>query len=176
MKSQGNNKKPASSQIPNWIPQNMISKKIQKGDFLQKAGNKSTQAFYVKSGLLRSYIIDEKGKEHIFLFAPEGWVITDATEVGRTSELYVDALENSTIIVIDKEVAIPNLNIKVLLKRIFVLQNRVIMLMSHTASKRYEHFLETYPNVAERVPQKMIASYLGITPEALSNIRKKMIS
>lgn len=51
------------------------------------------------------------------------------------------------------------------------LQNRIIMLMSATAIKRYEHFVDTYPNIIQRVPQRMIASYLGITPEALSKVK-----
>jgi hypothetical protein len=58
-------------------------------------------------------------------------------------------------------------------KRIAVLQKRVIMLMSATAWERYQDFLDTYPNIVQRVPQKMIASYLGITPEALSSLRAK---
>jgi len=61
-----------------------------------------------------------------------------------------------------------------LFKRVGVLQKRVIMLMSATARQRYEHFLETYPQLVNRIPLKLIASYLGITPEALSNIRSKM--
>ena len=59
-------------------------------------------------------------------------------------------------------------------RRIAVLQRRVIMLMSASAQKRYERFLETYPDLPTRVPQRMIASYLGITPQALSTIRAKM--
>ena len=61
--------------------------------------------------------------------------------------------------------------IEKLLKRVAVLQKRIIMLMSATAWERYQDFIETYPNIVQRVPQKMIASYLGITPEALSKIR-----
>ncbi len=62
-------------------------------------------------------------------------------------------------------------NVNLLSRRLAVLQSRVIMLMSASAKDRYESFLETYPNIPSRVPQRMIASYLGITPQALSTIR-----
>ncbi|MEM9982072.1 MAG: Crp/Fnr family transcriptional regulator, partial [Bacteroidota bacterium] len=56
-----------------------------------------------------------------------------------------------------------------------VLQQRVMMLMSASAIKRYEHFIETYPDIVQRVPQRMIASYLGITPEALSTVKRQQV-
>ena len=59
------------------------------------------------------------------------------------------------------------------MKRMAVLQNRVTMLMSASAIDRYDHFLRTYPKIVQRVSQKMIASYLGITPEALSRVKKE---
>ncbi|MEL7120336.1 MAG: Crp/Fnr family transcriptional regulator, partial [Bacteroidota bacterium] len=61
-----------------------------------------------------------------------------------------------------------------LVRRLSVLQDRIIMLMSASAKERYQHFLDTYPDIIQRVPQKMIASYLGITPEALSTVKGKM--
>ena len=63
-----------------------------------------------------------------------------------------------------------------LIKRVTVLQKRVIMLMSSKAIERYDAFLETYPDIVQRVPQRMIASYLGITPEALSKLKGDRIS
>lgn len=83
-------------------------------------------------------------------------------------------MEDSTIIVLKKDLRLPDIEVKPLLKRIAVLQKRVIMLMSSAAVKRYEHFIETYPDIIQRVPQKMIASYLGITPEALSRVRNEL--
>ena len=61
-----------------------------------------------------------------------------------------------------------------LAKRLRVLQKRIVMLMSSAAIERYEHFIATYPSIIQRVPQRMIASYLGITPEALSRVRKEI--
>ena len=147
--------------------------KVKKGQILQHAGELNTKVYAVEAGLLRSYAIDEKGKEHIFAFAPEGWTIADLCEVTIPCELFIDALEDSTVTVIDKEVRKKQVAINTVVKRILVLQKRVIMLMSAPALERYEYFIETYPNIVQRVPQKMIASYLGITPEALSRVRKE---
>lgn len=145
---------------------------VKKGQILQHRGDTNNKIYKVESGLLRSYSIDDKGKEHIFMFAPEDWVIADASIViNQEAELFIDALEDSTIEILEKEANIERIDASPLLKRIAVLQKRVIMLMSSSAIERYEHFVSTYPNIIQRVPQKMIASYLGITPEALSKVK-----
>jgi CRP-like cAMP-binding protein len=148
--------------------------KVKKGQILQSRGDFSTQAFIVESGLLRSYTIDEKGKEHIFIFGPEGWIVADATPNDEPCDLFIDCLEDSIIIQIEKDFdTLSNDPIK-LAKRLKVLQKRIVMLMSSVALERYEHFIATYPTIIQRVPQRMIASYLGITPEALSRVRKEI--
>ena len=144
---------------------------VKKGTILQSTGDLYTKVYKVETGLLRSYSIDDKGKEHIFMFAPEGWIVADGSDKMLPAQLYIDVLEDSLIHVIEKEITQRELDPKILLKRIEVLQKRIIMLMSSTAIARYEHFVETYPNIIQRVPQKMIASYLGITPEALSKVK-----
>ncbi len=161
---------------------------VKKRTVLQKKGDPSDKAFFVKKGLIRSYTIDSKGKEHVFMFGPEGWIVSDieSQTKGAPCELYIDALEDSELEVFDKdliEILKNNPETKIdpsffsietnrLLRRVGVLQKRVIMLMSASAQTRYEDFLQTYPQIVQRVPQKMIASYLGITPEALSKIRR----
>lgn len=147
---------------------------VKKGEILQRKGDLNSKIYHVKSGLLRSYTIDEKGKEHIYLFAPENWIVADSIPADKPSQLFIDVLEDSTIGVRDKSLdnAIdPNKTLEGFSKRLAVLQNRIIMLMSFSAIERYEHFIETYPDIVQRVPQKMIASYLGITPEALSKAK-----
>jgi len=148
-------------------------KTIKKGEFLQREGELSTSVFYVKKGLLRSYTIDGKGKEHIFMFGSEGWIVADNVAQGEKGELFIDALEDSIVIRISKKDP-PKSDTQKLIKRIGVLQKRIIMLMSSTAKDRYVLFLKTYPELPNRVPQRMIASYVGITPEALSKIRGKV--
>lgn len=143
---------------------------IKKGSILQRKGDLNSKVYSVQSGLLRSYAIDEKGKEHIFMFAPEGWIIADNLPPETPCDLFIDALEDTDVIVLEKDLSKEN-NSNKLIKRLSVLQKRVIMLMSASAMERYEHFIKTYPQITQRVPQKMIASYLGITPEALSKIR-----
>jgi len=146
--------------------------RISKGQILQRAGERRTKVYLVKSGLLRSYVIDQKGKEHIFLFASENWIMTDSTSSDQPCKLFIEALEDSEVYVIEKgnesEIALQKI-----LNRLEALQNRVIMMMSATAIERYEHFVETYPVIIQRVPQRMIASYLGITPEALSKVKAR---
>lgn len=152
----------------------MKSIPVTKGQLLQRSGELNTKVFTVVSGLLRSYTIDQKGKEHIYMFAPENWIIGDNCEVIVPCDLFIDALEDSIIIETEKDVSKQNPNLKSLFNRLAVLQKRIIMLMSSPAVERYEHFVQTYPDIIQRVPQKMIASYLGITPEALSRVRKEI--
>jgi CRP-like cAMP-binding protein len=164
------------------LSQIIRSKSIARGQVLLRKGEPSTKGYFVKKGCLRCYSIDEKGKEHIFMFAPEGWMASDiATQLRNSpSDLFIDALEDSEVEVFDIRQAeaagfdvyqLFGTGTERLINRIAVLQKRIIMLMSASAWERYEHFLETYPHIAQRVPQRMIASYLGITPEALSKLR-----
>ena len=149
---------------------------IPKGSRLQNKGDINSKVYMVDSGLLRAYSIDEKGKEHIFLFAPEGWIVADNVDSETPCELYIDALEDATVSVFSKDTGQDRLDSNQILRRLGVLQKRVIMLMSATALERYQHFVETYPKITQRVPQRMIASYLGITPEALSKVKSEWVS
>lgn len=175
------------SELRNTLASKIALKEVKKGTILQRRGDIRLNGFVVKKGLLRSYTIDEKGKEHIFMFGPEGWTIGDVVAIveNKPTELYVDAVEDSVIEVTGLEWQqkfIDNLlmddvpmEFKRLLRRIGVLQKRIIMLMSATALERYEDFVTTYPQIVQRVPQKMIASYLGVTPEALSKLRSELV-
>ena len=159
-------------------------KEFKKGQILQHAGDYKALSFYVKKGLLRSYIIDSKGKEHIFMFAPENWIIADleALEFNEPVQLFIDCLEDSEVILFDKDCLfkadLPKEkiaeNAQLLYRRIGKLQRRVLMLMGSPAIDRYNYFLNTYPELPNRVAQRMIATYLGITPQALSSIRGKI--
>lgn len=148
---------------------------VKKGQVLQRKGDLNTKIYLVESGLLRSYSIDEKGKEHIYQFAPENWLVADATHGDHPCELFIDCLEDSVIIQREKDFNSLANDPQKLAKRLEVLQKRITMLMSASAIERYEHFIETYPNIVQRVPQRMIASYLGVTPETLSAAKKAWI-
>lgn len=158
---------------------------IKKGDFALKKGEMHTQSYYVQKGLLRYYSIDEKGKEHILQFAPEGWFVSDRQSacLSIKSDFFIDALEDSEVLVVNEkfilETAKQNhefleLNNQLLHNHIRQLQNRINQLLSYTAEERYIEFVETYPDIMLRVPQWMVASYLGITPESLSRVRKDL--
>src|SRR5688500_11805497 len=140
-------------------------KKVTKGQILQFKGEISDKSYFVKSGLIRSYFLDENFKEHIFMFAPEGWIISDfVSQTYKTpSEMVIDALEDSEVEILNNELydhliakspKFISSDIEKLNKRIAVLQKRVVMLMSATAWERYQHFLNTYPDILPRVPQK----------------------
>ncbi|MEM9824473.1 MAG: Crp/Fnr family transcriptional regulator, partial [Bacteroidota bacterium] len=109
---------------------------------------------------------------HIFMFAPEGWVIGDNVPPEEPAMLFIDALENSVVVIGEKNIEKEN-NGKKLIKRLEVLQKRIIQLMSSTALERYESFMATYPDLSQRISQRMIASYLGVTPEALSKVKSE---
>ncbi|MEL6811999.1 MAG: Crp/Fnr family transcriptional regulator [Bacteroidota bacterium] len=148
---------------------------IKKGEVIQRSGETGTKVYHVKTGLLRSYSIDNNGKENVFMFAPEGWVIADTCEPEAKSVLFIDALEDSTVVVLKKDLEREKQHVGALTKRLNALQKRILMLISTNAIERYEYFIQTYPNIAQRVPQHMIASYIGVNPETLSAAKAKRL-
>ena len=161
------------------------SKKVEKGAILLHQGDICHHSFFVSKGLLRSYTIDETGKEHIIQFAPENWIISDRSSsyFNEPSELFIDAIEDTEIVFIDKNFIDAAAEISVSFRQqdnialhnhIRQLQKRVNLLLGATAEQRYLDFITIYPSLTLRIPQWMIASYLGITPETLSRVRKEL--
>ena len=148
---------------------------VKKGETLQSKGDLNTKVYEVKSGLLRSYAIDKKGKQYVFMFAPENWMIADVTVPDQPCQLFIDAIEDSEIVIHEKDPSINMFEKQKMRICLEEMQTRIIMLMSESAIKRYEHFVQTYPEIVKRVPQKMIASYLGVTPEGLSKVKSERI-
>lgn len=160
-----------------------LPKKIRKGDYLQREGEVARYGAFVAKGMLRSYIIDTKGKEHIIQFAPENWWISDRTGMNTEakSSFFIDAIEDSDLLLVDMaghrlmQENIPGyaaMFSAAMQKRGAVKDKRIINSLTASAEERYNDFLESYASIAQRVPQQMLASYLGITPETLSRIRK----
>lgn len=160
-------------------------KQIKKDEFLLKQGEKCKYSFFVEKGLLKQYTIDEKGKEHIIQFAPERWFVTDRDSVffDNPSIYYIQAIENSEVYFIEENLIVElslksakflTYNNKLLHNHIRHLQKRIVQLLSATAEQRYLDFIKIYPDLTLRVPQTLIASYLGITPESLSRVRKEL--
>lgn len=151
---------------------------------LQK-GQVCKKFFYVEKGLLRFYSIDKKEKEHILEFAPEKWLVLDRASFyfDEPSEFYIDAIENTTVAVLDEKFIniaseispqFRKYNERILQNHIRHLQKRIDRLIGASAEERYLDFLNNYPDLNLRVPQWMIASYLGITPESLSRVRRAL--
>ena len=164
-----------------------VDRHLAAGEFLQRAGDVARHAVFVASGCLRNYIIDAKGKEHIVQFAPETWWLADATSLreGKPSTYFIDAIEDSELLLIDGPshqklvdrvegyaVAFRN----GLQKHAAAKDERIVSSLSASAEERYLEFLRVYASIALRVPQTMLASYLGMTPETLSRIRKNLSS
>ena len=165
------------------IIENCETKIFKKDQFLLRQGEKCKYTFYVEKGLLRQYSIDEKGKEHILNFGPENWFITDRGSVffDESSDYFIQAVEDTQVVLINEDTIdlltqkIPtfaDFNNRLLHNHIRQLQKRVNQLLSVEAEERYLDFVKMYPDILLRVPQIMVASYLGITPESLSRVRK----
>ncbi|WP_018676511.1 Crp/Fnr family transcriptional regulator [Riemerella columbina] len=169
------------------ISQNYQIKTYSKGDYLLQKGTHCQYVYFVEKGLLRQYTTDEKGKEHTLYFAPETWWIADRESMyfNQPSSYDIQALEDTQVAVLtydfikgfeESSESFFQFNHTQLHRHIQVLEQRITMLLSATAEERYLHFIKTYPDVLLRVPQTMVASYLGITPESLSRVRKELMS
>jgi len=173
-----------SEDIPSLL--SMVTfKEVAKNQFLLTKGQVCKHAFFVEKGLVRMYSIDEGGKEHILQFAPENWFVSDRDSLyfGQSSSFYIDAIEDSRVVLFDQEFIekasalsqeFRNYNEYLLQNHIRQLQNRINLLIGAHAEKRYLDFISLYPDILLRVPQWMVASYLGITPESLSRVRKEL--
>jgi CRP-like cAMP-binding protein len=168
------------------LSSSLSTKKVLKGDLILSPGEVCKYAFFVESGLIRSYTLDEIGKEHIIQLAPEMWIVSDrsGTYFNEPAEFFVQAIEDSEVVFMDVDflskaselsISFRKFNDRALHAHIRQLQKRVNSLLSATAEKRYLDFIQTYPDINQRVPQWMIASYLGITPESLSRVRKELV-
>lgn len=160
-------------------------KSITKKSFLLREGEICKFEGFVTKGLFRVYHIDQNGFEQVLYFAIENWWVTDIDSftTERPSQLYIEALEDSTILIItkeNKEFAYTNLPkieklFRVMTQKTHVaLQRRMIDNLSKTADQRYLDFIEKYPNIYSRLTNLQMAAYLGISHEFLSKIRKKL--
>src|ERR1043166_5398022 len=162
-----------------------IPRDLKQGEHLQRAGEVAKYTAFVARGCLRSYVIDSKGKEHIVQFAPESWWLADKISLasGTPSKYFFDAIEDSEVLLIDlpsHESLVENVPgyaaafRRGLQRHAAAKDQRIVNALSTTAEERYLDFLETYPAIVTRVPQWMLASYLGVSPETISRIRKKL--
>lgn len=153
---------------------------------LLQAGEVCTHSFFVTNGILRSYNMDENGVEHVVSFACSGWWIADMYSFlsQRPGHLYIEVNEEAEVLAISKEnqdkmyQEVPKMErfFRILIENSLVAnQQRLIDNMSFTAEARYDKFSKKYSGLLHSVPQKQIASYLGVTPEFFSKMKARML-
>lgn len=161
-----------------------IPAKIKQGEFIEKVGKVTTNFVYVNSGCLMTYFTDADGTDHVIQFAMAGWWTGDLHSFTKEEpSIYsTRALADSEVFYLPKDDMEKMLEKLPKLERYFRIlfqnsivshQHRLIQNLSVTADQRYENFSKRYPSLEQYVPLKYIASYLGITPEFLSKIRRK---
>jgi CRP-like cAMP-binding protein len=161
-------------------------KKIRKKQYLLQEGDICRYEYFVNKGCLRTYTVDQKGQEHVIQFAIEDWWTGDLYSflTQTPARYYIDALEDTDLLCLDKN-SLENLYTRVpkferffrhLLQNAFIAsQRRINDMISLTADDRYCNFMSQYPLMEQRLPQKQIASYLGIKPESLSRLRSNWL-
>jgi CRP-like cAMP-binding protein len=162
-----------------------VPRRLTAGEFLQRAGDVAHSAAFVARGCLRSFVIDAKGKEHVVQFAPEQWWLADAISLntGTPSQYFFEAIEDSDLLLVDaagqQQIVdrVPGYSAAMragLQKHAAAKDLRIVKALSASAEERYLDFMQTFPTIAQRVPQWMLASYLGVSPETISRIRKQL--
>ncbi|WP_128548644.1 Crp/Fnr family transcriptional regulator [Larkinella soli] len=162
-------------------------RRLRRKQLLVQTGEVCRYESFVTKGCLRAFAVDQKGQEHNVMFALEEWWISDLQSLltEQPATLYVEALEETEVLQIEKkdldrlfdEVPPFERFFRVKLQNAFVaFQNRIYSTISQTAEERYLEFRQRYPRIEQRVPQYMIASFLGFTPEFLSKIRRDLAS
>ena len=180
-----NNLLPLNDEEKAFVEDVFKERRVKRRQFILQEGDISKFNTFVVEGCFRMYKVDENGKEHNLQFAIENWWIGDIQSffTNEPSKLYIEAMENSIVLQIKKEdqfklfVDYPKFNriFRVLAENAMVsLQRRVLQNISSSAEERYLDFLERYPQLFNRISNIQIASYLGVTPEFLSTIRKKI--
>jgi CRP/FNR family transcriptional regulator, anaerobic regulatory protein len=150
---------------------------LRKGASLLKAGEVCRHLYYLRQGLLRMYYLKE-GEEHIRQFFFENGLTTDLMSAltGEPSRLHFDALEDTEVVLIPIELMhrFPLFKEKALTDNLFHVSNRMASIFLDSPEEKYRQLLAERPKVIQRIPQYMIAAYIGVTPEGLSRIKRRM--
>lgn len=163
---------------------NFVPTEFSKGEIILFQGEVSSHMRFIVEGCLKTYYLDEKTKEHVVHFGIEGWWVNDLYSyfTGTPATLFIEALENGIILQIHRDTLERLFEESQQIERFFRLkfqsayvafQDRTININSQPAEQRYKEFCEKYRDIEQRVPQYQLASYLGITPEFLSRLRKR---
>ena len=167
-----------AAMVPAFTPRTLAA-----GEVLQRAGEAARWGAFVTRGCLRRYALDPEGGEHVIQFAPERWWLSDLESLasGGPSRFFIDAIETSEVLLVTpvehqrliEEVPGFAAAFRSGLQASAVAKDRrIVDRLTLSADERYEEFRHAYPSLVGRVPLKMLASYLGMTPETLSRIRR----
>ncbi len=160
---------------------------FEKGSILLSQGSVCTHCYHVFKGCVRQYFIDDEGNEKTVAFYTEGdtAALLDVQQLNAPSHFFWECTEDSVLLVgdlsgesdvLDRYPALQSLLRRMLEENLSSVQTSFATFVSSSPLQRYEHLLETRPDLFERVPQHQIASFLGITPESLSRIKKRLSS
>lgn len=161
-------------------------KKYLKGQYLVQQGDVCKHEYFILSGCTKTFYMDNEGQEHIILFAIEDWWTSDMGSfiAQKPADYNVQCIENTELIQISYEaneelyIQIPKLERffrKIVERALVASQKRIVRNFSMSAKERYLIFRKNYPKIEQRIPQYMVASYLGITKEFLSKIKSQLI-
>lgn len=161
-------------------------KKLRKKQYLLQEGDVCKYMAFVEKGLLRSYNVDDKGYEHMIQFAWDGWWISDTYSFLsiEPAAYNIDAIEDAELLLIslphfeEMTLKVPKMEryFRILFQNnIISKERRLLSSITYSAEEKYLKLSETNPELIQRIPQNLIASYLGITPETLSRIRKNLL-
>ncbi|MFI0431162.1 Crp/Fnr family transcriptional regulator [Mariniflexile sp. HMF6888] len=161
-------------------------RKYLKGQYIVQQGDICKYECFVLSGCTKTFYIDKEGQEHILMFSIEDWWTSDmGSFITQTpADFNVQCLENSELVMFSYDIIedlyreIPKLErfFRQIIEKAFVAsQKRIVRNFSLSAKEQYLYFRDQYPLIEQRIPQYMIASYLGITKEFLSKIKSQLI-
>jgi CRP-like cAMP-binding protein len=175
-----------SPEIENKLRKIIKEKNLVKGEQILTDNSLKKEHIFVASGCLRSFYKTEDGKEHTIQFAIKNWWISDYITLytDNKSVVSIESLTHSKVLIIDNSKVekfyeefpqFETIQRKNFEKRISALQKRILSLLALTAAEKYNQFIEDYTEFEKIIPNYQIASYLGITPQSLSRIRKERI-
>lgn len=162
------------------------TRQVKRKQFLLKEKEICHHSIFVNEGCLRGYTLDKNGYEHILQFAPKNWWIADMYSMlsGQPGDLYIDVLEDSEVLLLhveDREKLMQELPkferfFRIILENsLITFRQRLMENLGLPALERYLLFCKRYPTLIERLPQKQVAAYIGVTPEFLSKMRAEML-
>ncbi len=163
-----------------------IHKKLRRKQYLLQEGEICKNLAFVSKGILKSYILDEKGNERISLFAFEGWWISDFNSFLNEEKAFlnIDAIEDSELLLISREkyeeltlqIPIMDRYFRILYQNSLVTKDyRLVISNNFTAEEKYLQLVQSNPEITQKLSHTLIASYLGLSPETISRIRKKIL-